>query len=67
MFTWSLTFLFVGLIAGLLGLSGIAGTTTQIAWNTFVVFLILYLVSLVARRRAKHYFERGKETRHLIN
>ena len=67
MFTWSLTFLFVGLIAGLLGLSGVAGTTTQIAWITFVVFLILYLVSLVARRRAKHYFGRGKATQHLIN
>jgi len=67
MFTWSLTFLFVGLLAGLLGLSGIAGTTTQIAWITLVVFLTLYLVSLVARRRARYYFGRGKETRHLIN
>ena len=66
MLTWSLTFLAVGLIAGLIGLSGLSGTVTQIAWNMFVVFLILYLVSLVARRRVTYYFGRGKERPHLL-
>ena len=36
MLSWSITFLVVGLIAGLLGLSGIAGAATQIAWVLFV-------------------------------
>jgi uncharacterized membrane protein YtjA (UPF0391 family) len=31
MLNWSITFLVVGLIAGLLGLSGVAGAATQIA------------------------------------
>ena len=29
MLSWSITFLVIGLIAGFLGLSGIAGTATQ--------------------------------------
>ena len=32
MLGWSLTFLVIGLIAGVLGLSGIAGAASQIAW-----------------------------------
>jgi uncharacterized membrane protein YtjA (UPF0391 family) len=32
-------------------LSGIAGAATQIAWILFVVFLVLFLVSLVMGRR----------------
>jgi uncharacterized membrane protein YtjA (UPF0391 family) len=67
MLTWSLTFLAFGLIAGLIGLSGLSGTVTQIAWNMFVVFLILYLVSLVARRRVTYYLGRGKARPRLIN
>jgi uncharacterized membrane protein YtjA (UPF0391 family) len=38
MLSWSITFLIIGLIAGVLGLSGIAGTATHIAWILFVVF-----------------------------
>jgi uncharacterized membrane protein YtjA (UPF0391 family) len=36
MLSWSITFLVVGLIAGILGLSGIAGAATQIAWFSLV-------------------------------
>ena len=51
MLNWSLTFLVVGLIAALLSFSGLAGAATHIAWILFVVFLVLFLVSLVAGRR----------------
>jgi len=51
MLNWSLTFLVVGLIAAVLGSTGLADAATQIAWILFVVFLVLYLVSLIAGRR----------------
>lgn len=51
MFGWALLFLIVGIIAGVLGLSGIAGTATNIAWILFVVGLVIGLVLLVTGRR----------------
>ena len=51
MLSWSITFLVIGLVAGLLGLSGIAGAATHIAWILFVGFLVLFLASLVMGRR----------------
>jgi uncharacterized membrane protein YtjA (UPF0391 family) len=50
MLHWSITFLVIGLIAAVLGFTGIAGAATQIAWILFVVFLILFLVSLFMGR-----------------
>jgi uncharacterized membrane protein YtjA (UPF0391 family) len=50
MLSWAVTFLVVGLIAALLGFSGIAGAATQIAWILFVVFLVLALVALIMGR-----------------
>jgi uncharacterized membrane protein YtjA (UPF0391 family) len=50
MLNWSGIFFTLGLMAGLLGLSGIAGPATQIAWTLVVVFLVSYLVSTVAGR-----------------
>jgi len=44
MFSWALTFLVLGLIAGLLGFTGIAGTATHIAWILFVVGIVLALI-----------------------
>ena len=44
MFSWALTFLVLGLIAGLLGFTGIAGTATNIAWILFVVGIVLALI-----------------------
>jgi uncharacterized membrane protein YtjA (UPF0391 family) len=52
MLSWAITFLIIGLIAGVLGLTGIAGAATQIAWILFVVFLGLFVVSLVMGRRS---------------
>ena len=51
MLSWALIFLVVGLIAGVLGFSGIAGTATHIAWILFVVGLVLALVFAIMGRR----------------
>ena len=50
MLHWSITFLVIGLIAAVLGFTGVAGAATQIAWILFVVFLVLFLVSLFMGR-----------------
>jgi uncharacterized membrane protein YtjA (UPF0391 family) len=50
MLNWSITFLVIGLIAALLGFTGVAGAATQIAWILFVVFLVLFLISLFMGR-----------------
>jgi uncharacterized membrane protein YtjA (UPF0391 family) len=47
MLTWTLIFLVVALLAGALGFSRVAGTATSIAKVLFVVFLILFLGSLI--------------------
>ncbi|MFZ2100155.1 MAG: DUF1328 domain-containing protein, partial [Oricola sp.] len=49
MLGWALTFLVVALIAAALGFGGIAGASAGIAKILFFVFLILFVVSLVAR------------------
>lgn len=51
MFSWAITFLIIALIAGALGLSGIAGTATNIAWILFVVGIILAIVFAITGRR----------------
>ena len=51
MISLALTFLIVGLVAGLLGLYGVAGMATQIAWVLFLVGIVLLVVHL-ARSRA---------------
>jgi uncharacterized membrane protein YtjA (UPF0391 family) len=50
MLSWTVTFLAVVLIAGVLGFSGIAGTTSNIAWILFVVFLVAFTISLLFGR-----------------
>ncbi len=44
----ALLFLIIALIAGALGLYPVAAIGSQLAWICFVVFLVLFLVSLVA-------------------
>lgn len=51
MLSWSLTFLIIALIAAALGFFAIAGTAASIAQILFVVFLVLFLVSLIGRGR----------------
>jgi uncharacterized membrane protein YtjA (UPF0391 family) len=46
----ALLFLVIALIAGALGIYPVEAVGSQIAWVFFVIFLILFLVSLVAGR-----------------
>jgi uncharacterized membrane protein YtjA (UPF0391 family) len=50
MLRWALVFLVIALIAGALGLFGAEYIASQIAWVLFVVFLILFVVSLLFGR-----------------
>ena len=48
MLYWALMFLIVALIAGALGFGGVVtGTMVQIAQILFVLFIVLFLVSLL--------------------
>jgi len=51
MLRWAVVFLIIALIAGALGLFHTQIIAEQVAWILFVVFLILFLVSLVVGRR----------------
>ena len=52
MLKWALVFLVIGLIAGLLGFTGIAGTSIAIAKTLFFIFLVIFLVPHGARQVA---------------
>jgi uncharacterized membrane protein YtjA (UPF0391 family) len=47
MLGWALTFLVIALIAGLLGFTTIAGASIAVAKLLFLVFLVLFAVSLI--------------------
>jgi uncharacterized membrane protein YtjA (UPF0391 family) len=47
MLHWTITFLILALVAGLLGFTGLAGASYQIAQVLFVVFLVLLVVSFL--------------------
>jgi uncharacterized membrane protein YtjA (UPF0391 family) len=51
MLRYSLLFLIIALIAGALGLFNAQFIASQIGWVLFVVFLVLFLVSLVMGQR----------------
>jgi uncharacterized membrane protein YtjA (UPF0391 family) len=51
MLKWSLIFFIFALIAGLLGFTSIAGASMGIAKILFVLFLILFIVTLVLGRK----------------
>ncbi len=53
MIGWALAFLVFGLIAGVLGFTGIAGMATNIAWILFVVGLVLAIVFAIVGRRPR--------------
>ena len=48
MLRWALIFLVIGLIAGLLGFTGIAGASITIAKTLFFIFMLIFLVLLIA-------------------
>ncbi len=50
MLYYALMFLVVGLVAGALGLFGIAAVASQIAWVLFLIGVIILVVHLVTGR-----------------
>ena len=50
MLYYALMFLVVGLIAGLLGLFGVAQLASQIAWILFVVGIVMLIIHLFTGR-----------------
>ncbi len=52
MLNWAITFLVIALIAAVLGFTTVAGTAIEFAKVIFVVFLVLFVISLVLGRRA---------------
>lgn len=51
MLSWALTFLVLALVAGIFGATGVAGLSMNIAWILIVVFLVLFVISLIMGRR----------------
>jgi uncharacterized membrane protein YtjA (UPF0391 family) len=51
MLRWTLVFLIIALIAGVLGFYSLEGTAMWIAKVLFLIFLILFILSLVLGRR----------------
>ncbi len=49
MLGWAITFLVVALVAAALGFGGIAGASVGIAQVLFFVFIVLFVVAMVAR------------------
>ena len=52
MLSYAITFLIIAVIAGILGFGVIAGTAALIAKVLFVLFLVLFVASLVSGKRA---------------
>jgi len=48
MLNWTITFLVVALVAAVLGFGGIAGEAIGIAKILFFIFLVIFLVLLIA-------------------
>jgi len=48
MLRWAVLFLVIGLVAGILGFGGIAGASFAIAKILFFVFMVIFLVLLIA-------------------
>ena len=52
MLSWTLTFIVVALIAGVLGFGTLAGAAATVAKVCFVLFLILFVVSLLRGKKS---------------
>jgi uncharacterized membrane protein YtjA (UPF0391 family) len=57
MLGWTLIFLGVALVAGLLGFTGIAGTAAGIAKVLFFIFVILFVVSLFTGQSVPAWYD----------
>ena len=49
MLGWALTFLVIALVSAALGFGGVAGTTAAIAQILFFIFILLFVVVMIAR------------------
>jgi uncharacterized membrane protein YtjA (UPF0391 family) len=47
MLRWALIFLVIGLIAGILGFTSLAGASIAIAKTLFFIFIVIFLVFLI--------------------
>lgn len=52
MLRWAILFLIVAIIAAVFGFGGIAAAATDIARLLFVVFLVLFVITLFIGRRS---------------
>ncbi len=48
MLRWALIFLVIGLVAGVLGFTSVAGASIAIAKTLFFIFMLVFLVLLIA-------------------
>jgi uncharacterized membrane protein YtjA (UPF0391 family) len=53
MLNYAIIFLVIALVAGVLGFGGIAGSAVGIAKILFLVFIVLFLASLIMGRRSR--------------
>ena len=53
MLYYALMFLVVGLIAGALGISGVAAVASQIAWVLFLIGVVLLVIHIVSGNRPR--------------
>jgi len=51
MLRWALVFFIIALVAGAMGFYGLEGTSMQIARFLALIFLVLFVVALIAGRR----------------
>ena len=51
MLYYALCFLIIGLVAGALGLAGVAAIASQIAWVLFLIGIVLLVVHMLSGRR----------------
>jgi len=52
MLYWAIVFLVVAIISGILGFGFVAGAAASIAKILFVIFLVLFVISLIFGRRS---------------
>ena len=52
MLSWTLTFIIVALIAGVLGFGTLAGAAATVAKVCFVIFLVLFVISLIRGKKS---------------
>ena len=54
MLSWTMTFLIIALIAGILGFTGISTTAVGLAKVLFFVFLVLFIITSLIGRKNPH-------------